>query len=160
MEPHGWRSACFAYAAIHLVISFPLILFGLPIKEHRLTFPILAVVSIGCDVISSMTSVHLITLMTERRYSLACAVSLGMLLGPGPVEAGTIEMAVGRKLRPIWTLIASVILTAMGMVLLLVNFPLPGVALALYGAGNGIWSIARGILPLALFGNEEPSTAR
>ncbi|MFD2263511.1 MFS transporter [Lacibacterium aquatile] len=174
MESYGWRSACFAYAVIHLAISLPLILFGLPAEDHqpesakassgdvtsdappvhRLVFPILAVISIGCDVISSVISVHLITLMTERGYSLAFAVSMGMLLGPAQVGARIIEMTVGRKLHPIWTLIASVALTSTGMVLLLVDFPLPGVALVLYGAGNGIWSIARGTLPLALFGKD------
>jgi hypothetical protein len=173
MEAYGWRSACFAYAAIHLAVSIPLILFGLPMEEHqvsgettgdvtpsdappthRLAFPILAVISIGCEIISTVIAVHLITLLTERGYSLAFAVSMGMLLGPAQVGARAIEMVVGRKLHPIWTLIASVTLVTLGMVLLLVDFPLPGAALVLYGAGNGIWSIARGTLPLALFGKD------
>lgn len=173
METHGWRSACFAYAVIHLAVSIPLILFGLPAEEHqvseattgeqasseapiarRFAFPILAVISIGCEIISTVIAVHLITLLTERGYSLAFAVSMGMLLGPAQVGARAIEMAVGRKLHPIWTLIASVTLVTLGMVLLLVDFPLPGAALVLYGAGNGIWSIARGTLPLALFGKD------
>ncbi|WP_178124308.1 hypothetical protein [Pseudomonas sp. S49] len=41
----------------------------------------------------------------------------------------------------------------MGIALLLPTIPwLAFVALALYGAGNGILTIARGTLPLALFG--------
>jgi len=40
----------------------------------------------------------------------------------------------------------------MGMALLWTGFPLLSVALVCYGTGSGIWSIARGTLPLALFG--------
>ena len=36
--------------------------------------------------------------------------------------------------------------------LLWLGLPLPALALISYGAGNGIWSIARGTVPLALFG--------
>ena len=36
--------------------------------------------------------------------------------------------------------------------LLWAGWSLPAVALIAYGAGNGVWSIARGTLPLALFG--------
>ena len=43
-------------------------------------------------------------------------------------------------------------LIATGLVLLWAGWALPAVALIAYGAGNGIWSIARGTLPLALFG--------
>jgi hypothetical protein len=39
------------------------------------------------------------------------------------------------------------------VILLVAGFPLLALALALYGAGNGIGSIAKGTLPLALFGS-------
>jgi hypothetical protein len=49
-------------------------------------------------------------------------------------------------------MVASVALVAAGVILLVVGFPILALALALYGAGNGIGSIAKGTLPLALFG--------
>jgi MFS family permease len=49
---------------------------------------------------------------------------------------------------------ASVALVASGVLLLLAGFSILALALALYGAGNGIGSIAKGTLPLALFGPE------
>jgi hypothetical protein len=49
-------------------------------------------------------------------------------------------------------MVASVTLVAFGVILLVVGFPIVALALALYGAGNGIGSIAKGTLPLALFG--------
>jgi MFS family permease len=61
-------------------------------------------------------------------------------------------MAFGRHYHPIWTMVASVILVAGGVMLLLLGFPILALALALYGAGNGIGSIAKGTVPLALFG--------
>jgi MFS family permease len=61
-------------------------------------------------------------------------------------------MAFGRHYHPIWTMVASVTLVAAGVILLLAGFPILALALALYGAGNGIGSIAKGTLPLALFG--------
>jgi len=44
------------------------------------------------------------------------------------------------------------VLVALGLGLLAGGFPVPAVALIAFGAGNGVFSIARGTLPLALFG--------
>jgi hypothetical protein len=44
------------------------------------------------------------------------------------------------------------LLVALGIVMLALRVPVVGLALVLYGAGNGIYSIARGTVPLALFG--------
>jgi hypothetical protein len=44
------------------------------------------------------------------------------------------------------------VLIAAGLVLIWAGVGLLAVALIAYGAGNGIWSIARGTLPLTLFG--------
>jgi hypothetical protein len=49
-------------------------------------------------------------------------------------------------------MVASVTLVAGGVILLAAGFPVLALALGLYGAGNGIGSIAKGTLPLALFG--------
>jgi hypothetical protein len=48
-------------------------------------------------------------------------------------------------------MVASVALVAAGEILLVAGLPILALALALYGAGNGIRSIAKGTLPLALF---------
>jgi hypothetical protein len=97
-----------------------------------------------------MIGVHLLTLLQARGLELAAAVALGALVGPSQVGARVVEMAFGRHYHPIWTMVASVALVAGGVILLVTGFPI--LALALYGAGNGIGSIAKGTLPLALFG--------
>jgi hypothetical protein len=97
-------------------------------------------------------SVHLIAMLRAGGLSLAAAVSLGALVGPAQVGARIIEMLVGRHYHPIWTLAAAACLITTGVAALWLGFPIPALALIAYGAGNGIWSIARGAVPLALFG--------
>ena len=58
----------------------------------------------------------------------------------------------GRHYHPIWTMISSTVLVAVGTGLLFSGWNAYALAVILYGAGNGIGSIARGTLPLALFG--------
>ena len=74
------------------------------------------------------------------------------MIGPSQVGARTVEMCVARFHHPIWTKLASTTLVATGVVLLSVGSPAISVALVLYGAGIGLESIARGTLPLAVFG--------
>ena len=83
---------------------------------------------------------------------MASAVALGALVGPAQVGARVMEMASGGRHHPIWTIAAAAVLIAAGLVLLWSGVGALAVALIAYGAGNGIWSIARGTLPLALFG--------
>ena len=60
----------------------------------------------------------------------------------------------GGRIHPIWTLVISILLTCVGLVLLGLETDPSWIVLALilYGAGNGINSIAKGTVPLALFG--------
>lgn len=102
--------------------------------------------------ISTLLSVHLLTLLQAKGLTLAAAVSLGALMGPSQVGARLVEMALGRHYHPLWTLAASTALIATGTFLLFLDLPLTLAAIALYGAGNGIWSIAKGTVPLAIFG--------
>ena len=103
-------------------------------------------------------SVHLLSILQERGVALTVAVALGVLVGPSQVGARTIEMLVGRYHHPIWTMVASTVLVAVGLGLLAAGLPIMAVALALYGAGIGIESIARGTLPLTLFGTSGYAT--
>jgi hypothetical protein len=67
------------------------------------------------------------------------------------VSARVIEMLGSRHYHPIWTMIASTVIVAIGTLWLAVDAPGIAIAVVFYGAGNGIGSIARGTLPLALF---------
>ena len=104
--------------------------------------------------ISTTLSVHLLTVLQARGFTLAAAVGLGALVGPSQVAARTVEMAIARYHHPIWTKVASTSLVAAGLAALWIEAPIIPLALALYGAGIGLESIARGTLPLAIFGPE------
>ncbi len=169
----GWRGTCFVYAAIHIGIVLPLALIFLPrrsfvarpaegtgsgadavrLKPDELPiFAILAVVlTLGAAILAIM-GVHLLPLLQARGLTLAAAVALGAIVGPSQVAARVVEMFAGRHYPPIWTMIASTILVSAGTALFYFGFPYYAAVVILYGAGNGIGSVARGTLPLWLFG--------
>jgi len=102
--------------------------------------------------ISAVVSVHLLSFLQAREVAAVTAVALGALVGPSQVGARAIEILVARYHHPVWTKVASTILVALGLAALWDRLPLLSAALVLYGAGIGLESIARGTLPLALFG--------
>ena len=106
------------------------------------------------SVISTTLSVHLLTVLQAKGLTLAAAVGLGALVGPSQVTARAVEMVIARYHHPIWTKVASTSLVATGLAALWTEAPIVPLALALYGAGIGLESIARGTLPLAVFGPE------
>lgn len=176
VESVGWRMTCLAYVVLHLVVALPLqrvmpatavsvpavdeperkrqtvAISATRTKTERSTFILLALVmSIGAG-IGSIVIVHLLTFLEARGVSFAVAVWLGTLFGPAQVGARMIERLFGARYHPIWTLIAAVGLMAVGLILLMSEFSFLLLVILLYGAGYGIIWIARGTVPLALFG--------
>lgn len=174
-EAHlGWRGTCLAYALIQLAFALPVHLLALPregperavaasgsaaattstprIKHGIGIFLLLATVITVSSVVSAVISVHLLTLLQDRGVTLGDAVALGALVGPSQVGARTIEMLVARFHHPIWTKLVSTSAVVAGLGLLWSGTPILPAALILYGAGVGLDSIARGTLPLAIFG--------
>jgi hypothetical protein len=83
---------------------------------------------------------------------MAAAVTLGALVGPSQVLARVLEMIAGRRFHPIWTMFSSTVLVTTGLVLLSFHFPVVALGLVFFGTGMGIMSIARGTVPLVVFG--------
>jgi hypothetical protein len=81
----------------------------------------------------------------------AAAVALGALVGPSQVGARVLETLFGRRQHPIWSLVISTVLVAVGLGMLVGAPGVVAAGIVLYGAGSGIRSIARGTVPLALF---------
>ena len=171
VEQIGWRGACLAYAAIALFIVLPLYVFGLPKETEtpppaakaaqvtltprlRYGFHLLAFNLTAASVLMTVVSVHMLTLLQARGVELAVAVALGALIGPAQVGARVIEAMIGRRFHPVWTMLASNILAAAGLGLMFGDPSLAAIGLILYGTGSGIRSIARGTLPLAMFGRD------
>jgi predicted MFS family arabinose efflux permease len=170
---YGWRGACFTYAAIQIIVALPIHLFALPTtttiegsdaaqkqspvhlrREEYATFGLLAaVLAVGAAVLS-IVGTQLLPLLTARGIEMSAAVAFGAIVGPAQVSARIIELLVGSRYDPVWTIVASVTLVAISAVILMLGFPIVALAIVLYGAGNGIGSVARGTVPLALFGPE------
>jgi MFS family permease len=171
VEQFGWRGACFIYAAIQIAIALPIHLLALPRaalaakakaaapnaklqSNERVTFTLVAcIVTIGSSILALMGT-HLLPLLQARGVTLAAAVGLGAMVGPSQVGARFVEMFAGRHYHAAWTMVISVVLVALAALMLLFHFPILALAIVLYGAGNGIGSVARGTVPLAIFGPE------
>ena len=174
IEHAGWRAACLVYAGLHLSVALPLQMAvirrapqpaaaqasgnAMPadppaaIAHESVIFALLAVVLSFAAGIGSIVVVHLLIFLQARGLELAVAVSLGTLFGPAQVGARVVERLLGSRYHPIWTMIGSCTLMAVGLLLLAGRFPLLVLVILLYGAGYGISWIGRGTLPLALFG--------
>ena len=168
----GWRSACFIYAALHLFVMLPLQVIvvrtpekiksegngqntsseTLRIDNETLIFALLAMVLSIAAGIGSIVVVHLLIFLQARGADFALAVTLGTIFGPAQVGARVVERLFGDRYHPIWTMIASCALMAIGLSLLFGAMPALVLVILLYGAGYGISWIGRGTLPLALFG--------
>jgi predicted MFS family arabinose efflux permease len=171
----GWRIACLIYAGLHLAVALPLqmaVVRQVParakpdkedgksdrpaepsrIENETLIFALLAVVLSISAGIGSIVIVNFMIFLQARGVDYAVAVSLGTLFGPAQVGARVVERLFGNRYHPIWTMIASCSLMAVGLIMLLGYFPILLLIILLYGAGYGISWIGRGTLPLALFG--------
>jgi hypothetical protein len=170
-----WRVACVAYAALHIVLALPIHALAFPgdarsrhaadaakpaaavalTREQRVMFWLLAGVQTLAQAIGSIIIVHLLVFLQARGLTLAAAVSLGTLFGPAQVVARVIERVFGHRYHPIWTMILASLLMTAGLAMMLTDLPIVAAAVLVYGAGYGVTWIARGTLPLALFGAEK-----
>jgi MFS family permease len=176
-ERYGWRNCCFAWAAINLALCLPLYMWCLRAPRHqaapeaakgaaapaagspeaRRTFVLLAIWFAATAFITSALAAHLPRLLVAAGATAAVALLASTLLGPAQVAARLAEFfAIQRwRFHPLLTArIATGMLPAAGAVLALFGGPaFAACAFAVvHGAGNGMITIAKGTLPLALFG--------
>ncbi|MDP2093901.1 MAG: MFS transporter [Hydrogenophaga sp.] len=173
----GWRGACFAWAGLHLVLGLPLNAalprlaalappdpahpaHGLdadreppPAVRPRLTAALLAFVFAATWFISTAMAAHLPSLLQASGASLAVAVGVGALIGPAQVAGRLLEFSFLRHVHPLLSARLAAVGHPAGVAALLIAGPVAAPLFAvLHGAGNGILTIAKGTLPLVLFG--------
>jgi predicted MFS family arabinose efflux permease len=174
LESHfGWRGACFAWAALHVALGLPLN-WSLPRIEAPAietvdpeptatpaatavapvrTIVLLSVFYAITWFISTAMAAHLPRLLVLSGMSLAGAVGIGALIGPAQVGGRLLELGFLRRFHPLQSARLGTLLHPVGAVLLLlVGAPAAAAFGLLHGAGNGILTIAKGTLPLVLFG--------
>ena len=171
----GWRGACLAWALVHLVICLPLnrLLIAKPARpqgsdtaatattaakppsrqgEARL-LATLAFAFAATWFVSTALAAHLPRLLVETGVSPATALAAAVLVGPAQVAARMIEFALLQRYHPLISARLATMLHPLGAAaLMLIGAPAAFAFTILHGAGNGILTIAKGTLPLVLFG--------
>jgi predicted MFS family arabinose efflux permease len=171
----GWRDTCLVMAGAHILIGLPLYLLFLPREQQRhhqagpagspegpagsdharYLFLLVAILFTLQSAMMASLSVHLLDALRQLGFAASAALAVGMTIGPSQVVARLLEFSLWRTLHPTWSARGAVLLCFLGLVLLLPADPaLAFAAAALYGAGNGLLTIVRGTLPLALFGSQ------
>ncbi|WP_431267454.1 MFS transporter [Dankookia sp. P2] len=170
----GWRGTCLAYSAMLLLVVLPLYLLlpraaapaetapgaapepaeaSLPADWVRRSFLLLAVFFTLRAIISATLSVHLIAVLGGLGLSVSAAVAAAALMGPAQVGGRLLEFTLGKAAHPLTAARLGGALLPLGALLLVLAGPVAAVPFVLlYGASNGIMTISRGALPLALFG--------
>jgi hypothetical protein len=105
--------------------------------------------------VPSGLAAHMLAIFGRLGLDAGTVVVIGTLFGPAQVTARLFEFALIRNLHPLWLVRFAVGVLLVGFVLL-ATFGL-SVAVAatfaiLFGGANGLITIARGTVPLALFG--------
>lgn len=164
----GWREACMGWAAIHLLLALPLNAL-LPSGATRLTGPsavaedgpspprfalaLLAFVFAATWFNSTAMAAHLPGLLQSAGASAATAIAAGALIGPAQVAARLLEFGLLSRFHPLASArLAAGAHPAAAVLLVIFGGPAAYAFAVLHGAGNGILTIAKGALPLALFG--------
>ncbi|MEQ1318119.1 MFS transporter [Acinetobacter guillouiae] len=171
---YGWRISCFILALFHLLLGLPLHYFLLPREEqgtethgkelnnqttvhkedNRLFMLVAAILTVQSFVVATI-SVHLLSMLKTIGFSVSTALAIGMMIGPAQIIARLLEFSLFRNLHPSWSSRLGVLISFFGLFFLFADgYVLALLGAALYGAGNGILTIIRGTLPLALFGQE------
>lgn len=166
----GWRIACQVWAAIHLLLALPLNLLlpramSLPKAEanpadavpsrqsETFVMTALAYVFAATGFVSSGLSALLPIMLVQFGTTPAAALFAGMLIGPSQVAARLLEAGWLARYHPLVSSRLAALTNPIGVVALAVGGPLfAPVFTIFFGAGNGILTIARGTLTLALFG--------
>ena len=165
IEHFGWRTACMGYGILLMVVVAPLYLWVLPAGQHkhvsksapactttsvdrRLYLLLTSIFALGAIIMTAI-SVQLVAVLQGLGHSLATAIALSALLGPSQVASRVLQIIVSKR-HPIWTALVSSVLVAVGVTLVALAPGATALGLLLYGSGNGLRAIVRGLLPLAL----------
>jgi MFS family permease len=168
IDMFGWRGACLAWAALHLLIGLPINRLLVPkaiphppqpshVPEGAAGVPwtmiVLASVFGATWFVSTAMAAHLPRLLQAMGSSPAAAVAAASLVGPAQVTARLVEFGLLRRLSPMISARLATGLHPVGATVLAIFGPVAAIPFVLlHGAGNGMLTIARGTLPLALFG--------
>jgi predicted MFS family arabinose efflux permease len=171
----GWRGACLTWAALHLGIGLPLNAWALrfgnatPAAVHPLSHDrapvtarrpdrgmlLLGFMMMASGMVSNGMATNLPRFFAVIGAAPAAAVAAAALLGPAQVAARIFEYSARHWVNPLISArIATLLHPAAALILAIGGVPLIAAFSILHGAGNGMITICRATLPLALYGPE------
>lgn len=167
VDQFDWRGACLAWAALHLCIGLPVNRLLVPVTPppapaetvapHPAATPramyILGGVFAACWFVSAAMASHLPRLVQALGGTPGLAIWAGAMIGPAQVAARLAEYGLLQRFSPLTSArLAAALHPAGALIVAVLGVPGMLVFALLHGAGNGLLTIARGTLPLALFG--------
>ncbi|HKS89539.1 MAG TPA: MFS transporter, partial [Stellaceae bacterium] len=167
---YGWRDACLIWATINLCLALPLNWLLIPpapplpppTASQRATpeaapprgaMPILAFYFAATAFVTGAMAAHLPRFLESIGASTTAAIAAGALVGPAQVAARLVEFGLLRTIHPVWSARIAALMHPLAAVATGALGP-AGISLfaVVHGAGNGMITIAKGTLPLAVFG--------
>lgn len=172
----GWRWTVVVYAGAHLLLTAPLYALTIPAHpQNALAVPatnkphvisqgssaprwllivlVASVTTLGTS-IAALMSMHMFSLLAGVGIAGVAAVAMAATIGPSQVGARLVELIIGRKHHPLWTMLTATFAMAVALSFLGFGIWAPALLVVVYGMGIGLSSIANGTVPLALFGQE------
>jgi MFS family permease len=170
LHEFGWRAACLIWAGLNILLAVPLNWLSIPrhvdsaalpqaataspaAVPPRAAMPIPAFFFAATWFVQGAMAAHLPGLLQAAGASSTEAIAAAALVGPAQVGARFVKFGVLRSFHPIAMARFASVLHPIGAAFLVV-LDAPGIIAfaVLHGAGNGLITIAKGTLPLALFG--------
>jgi MFS family permease len=172
----GWRGTYLVYAAVLALVAAPLHAFALPrtrvassppvvaastpapapvLPSRGWPFIVVAAAFAAYSFVPSGLSAHLLAIFGRSGLDAATVVALGTLFGPSQVIARIGELALARGIHPLMVarFAVAVLLIAFALLAWLgVSALIAAAFVVMFGIANGLITIARGTVPLALFG--------
>ncbi|HET7849424.1 MAG TPA: MFS transporter [Pseudolabrys sp.] len=175
IEAVDWRGTYLTYAALLAFVAAPLHALVLPRSRAALAseaqteqrskqtmlppsgaaFLLVATAFAAYAFVPSGLSAHLLAIFKRSGIDAETVVWIGALFGPAQVGARLIEFAFGRNLHPLWVVRFALGLLLCAFVMLAfagISWPVAAAFALMFGGANGLVTITRGAVPLALFG--------
>lgn len=167
----GWRTTCFVYASLHIIVCVPIYAWVLPATEtpradkdgakHRprvsgpweiSVFWLFGGITALEAGIAASVAVHFLTILETAGVAAMAAAAMGALIGPAQISIRFLDSIFGQRIHPAFALCFSSFAIMLGLILIAVGGKLLPVAMVSYGFGIGLYSIVSATLPLRLFG--------
>jgi MFS family permease len=178
---YGWRTTLLIFAAINLLVCLPLHWLGLARREtpeqaeyahatgnetqqagrpldgatRTIAMVLFGAVAAASAVVIGALAVHLVPILEATGLAATAAVFLASLKGVAQVAGRVWDLTLARRWHPLDVGRVSVALTPLSFAVLMAGGANLWTALAftlLFGVSNGLVTIVRGAVPLALFG--------